>query len=72
MIFQEAISKETMFAITWFSVIIIVVIICVISIAIAVWVYNDAKKRDMNAVVWLLIVLLTSFIGCITYLIVRE
>jgi len=72
MIFQETISQETMFAITWFSVIIIVVIICVISIAIAVWVYNDAKKRDMNAVVWLLIVLLTSFIGCIIYLIVRE
>ncbi|GAJ24816.1 unnamed protein product [marine sediment metagenome] len=66
------IFQETMFAITWFSVIIIIVIICVISIAIAVWVYNDAKRRDMNAVVWLLIVLLTSFIGCIIYLIVRE
>ncbi len=69
MIFQETIF---FFTITWFSVIIIIVIICVISIAIAVWVYNDAKKRDMNAVVWLLIVLLTSFIGCIIYLIVRE
>ena len=71
MIFQETIQK-TMFAITWFSVIIIIVIISVISIAIAVWVYNDAKRRDMNAVVWLLIVLLTSCIGCIIYLIVRE
>jgi len=71
MIFQETIQKP-MFAITWFNVIIIIVIICVISIAIAVWVYNDAKKRDMNAVVWLLIVLLTSCIGCIIYLIVRE
>ena len=71
MIFQETIQKP-MFAITWFSVIIIIVIISVISIAIAVWVYNDAKRRDMNAVVWLLIVLLTSCIGCIIYLIVRE
>jgi hypothetical protein len=72
MIFQEAISQETMFAITWFSVIIIIVIIYVIAIPIAVWVYNDAKKRDMNAAMWLLIVLLTSCIGCIIYLIVRE
>ncbi|TKJ20341.1 MAG: hypothetical protein CEE42_14835 [Promethearchaeota archaeon Loki_b31] len=71
MIFQETIQK-LMFVITWFNVIIIIVIICVISIAIAVWVYNDAKKRDMNAVVWLLIVLLTSCVGCIIYLIVRE
>ncbi len=45
---------------------------CIISIAIAVWVYKDAKKRDMNETVWLLIVLLTGCIGCIIYLIVRD
>ncbi|TKJ25081.1 MAG: hypothetical protein CEE42_08590 [Promethearchaeota archaeon Loki_b31] len=72
MIFQETIFQETIFAITWFSVIIIIVIIYVIAIPIAVWVYNDAKKRDMNAAVWLLIVLITSCIGYIIYLIVRE
>ena len=66
------IFQETIFTISWLSVIIIITIIYVIAIALAVWVYNDAKKRDMNAVVWLLIVLLTSFIGCIIYLIVRE
>ncbi len=66
------IFQETIFTISWLSVIIIIVIIYVIAILIAVWVYNDAKKRDMNAAVWLLIVLLTSFIGCIIYLIVRE
>ena len=66
------IFQETIFTISWLSVIIIIAIIYVIAIALAVWVYNDAKKRDMNAVVWLLIVLLTSFIGCIIYLIVRE
>ena len=71
MIFEETVQMP-IFAITWFSVIIIIVIICVLSIAIAVWVYNDAKRRDMNAAVWLLIVLLTSCIGCIIYLIVRE
>ncbi len=64
--------QETIFTISWLSVIIIIVIIYVIAIFIAVWVYNDAKKRDMNAAVWLLIVLLTSCIGCIIYLIVRE
>jgi len=66
------IFQETIFTISWLSVIIIIVIIYVIAILIAVWVYNDAKKRDMNAVMWLLIVLLTSCIGCIIYLIVRE
>ena len=66
------IFQETIFTITWLSVIIIIVIIYVIAILMAVWVYNDAKKRDMNAAVWLLIVLLTSCIGCIIYLIVRE
>ena len=66
------IFQETIFTISWLSVIIIIVIIYVIATSLAVWVYNDAKKRDMNAAVWLLIVLLTSFIGCIIYLIVRE
>ncbi|GAG57331.1 unnamed protein product [marine sediment metagenome] len=61
------IFQETIFTISWLSVIIIIIIIYVITIALAVWVYNDAKKRDMNAAVWLLIVLLTSFIGCIIY-----
>ncbi len=66
------IFQETIFTISWLSVIIIIIIIYVLAIILAVWVYNDAKKRDMNAEVWLLIVLLTSFIGYIIYLIVRE
>jgi hypothetical protein len=44
----------------------------IIGILIAIWVYKDAKKRDMNAAVWLLIVLLTGCCGCIIYLIVRD
>ncbi len=44
----------------------------VIAIAVAIWVYKDAKKRDMNAAVWLLIVLVTGCIGCIIYLVVRD
>ena len=49
-----------------------VILFYVIGILLAVWVYTDAKKRDMNAAVWLLIVLLTGCCGCIIYLIVRD
>jgi TctA family transporter len=41
-------------------------------ILLAVWVYRDAKKRGMEATLWLLLVLLTGFIGLIVYLIVRR
>ena len=52
--------------------IIVILVSCVISLLIAIWVYKDAKKRDMNAPVWLLIVLVTGCIGCIIYLVVRD
>ena len=52
--------------------IVLVVVWFVISLLIAIWVYKDAKKRDMNAAVWLLIVLVTGCIGCIIYLVVRD
>ncbi len=54
------------------SFLIIIPITCIISIAIAVWVYKDAQKRDMDETMWLLIVLVSGCIGCIIYLIVRE
>jgi len=53
-------------------IIVVGIISFVISLLIAIWVYKDAKKRDMNATVWLLIVLLTGCIGCIIYLVVRD
>ena len=52
--------------------IVVILVSCVISLLIAIWVYKDAKKRDMNATMWLLIVLLTGCIGCIIYLVVRD
>ena len=61
-----------MFAGIYMTMIVMVIIFYVISILIAIWVYKDAKKRDMNATVWLLIVLLTGCIGCIIYLVVRD
>jgi TctA family transporter len=41
-------------------------------ILLAVWVYRDARKRGMEATLWLLVVLLTGIIGLIVYLIVRR
>lgn len=52
--------------------IVLIIVFFVVGIALAVWVYKDAKKRDMNAAVWLLIVLVTGCIGCIIYLVVRD
>ena len=54
------------------GIIITLIIFWIIAIGLAVWGYKDVKKRDMNAVVWLLIVLLSGCIGCIIYLIIRE
>lgn len=52
--------------------VVVFIVFCVTGLLIAIWVYKDAKKRDMNAAVWLLIVLLTNCIGCIIYLVVRD
>ncbi|MBA7713895.1 hypothetical protein ES703_122905 [subsurface metagenome] len=69
MIFQDPTDLLAGF---WLIFAILMVVFFIISILIAVWVYKDAKKRDMNAAVWLLIVLLTGCCGCIIYLIVRD
>lgn len=52
--------------------VVILIVVCLIGLGLAIWVYKDAKKRDMNAAVWLLIVLVTGCIGCIIYLVVRD
>ncbi len=42
-------------------------------ILISIWVYKDAKKRDMNAFVWVLIIwIIPFFVGLIVYLKVRD
>lgn len=56
----------------WVIIGVLAIVFWIVAILIAVWVYKDAKKRDMNAAVWLLIVLLTGCCGCIIYLIVRD
>ena len=49
-----------------------VAIMFVIGILIAIWVYRDAQSRGMSGVLWLIIVILTSWIGLIIYLVVRS
>jgi hypothetical protein len=39
----------------------------------AIWVYRDAKKKGLNAVVWFLIVWITPFfIGLLIYMTNRD
>jgi peptidoglycan/LPS O-acetylase OafA/YrhL len=54
------------------SVWVIFLVFFIIGILLAIWVYKDAKKREMNAVLWLIIVLIFGCCGCIVYLIVRK
>ncbi len=52
--------------------ILFVLLMILIGISILVWVYKDAKKRDMEAGIWLIIVLMFHLLGIIIYLIVRS
>jgi hypothetical protein len=52
--------------------IIFFIVLIVVWILLAVWVYRDARKRGMEATLWLLVVLLTGIFGLIVYLIVRK
>ena len=53
-------------------VIVLIAVFFIVGLLLAIWVYKDAKKRDMNAAVWLLIVLVTGCFGCILFLIIRK
>jgi TctA family transporter len=54
------------------GIILLIIGLIAVWILLAMWVYRDAKKRGMEATLWLLVVLLTGFIGLIVYLIVRR
>ena len=54
------------------GIILFIIGLIAVWILLAVWVYRDAKKRGMEATLWLLVVLLTGIIGLIVYLIVRR
>lgn len=44
----------------------------IIGILIAIWMYKDAKKRDENAVLWLIVGLLLGIIGLIIWIVIRP
>jgi hypothetical protein len=50
----------------------IIVVYYIIVILILIWVYQDAQSRNMNAVLWVIIVILLGLIGIIIYLVVRQ
>ena len=54
------------------TMMIVMVILVVLYIKLLIWVYRDAKKRNMDETIWLLIVIFTGIIGLIIYLIVRD
>lgn len=60
-------------AVSILFLLILIPLIFGIPILVAVYVYRDANKRGMNALLWMLIALLTpSLLGLIIYLLVRN
>lgn len=54
-------------------VLVLLLIDLLIRFLIAVYMYRDSKKRDMNALLWVLIALFTPiFVGLVIYLIIRQ
>ena len=52
---------------------VIIVGIIALNIALLIWVARDAKSRGMdNAVIWMILVMLTGIIGLIIYLFTRP
>jgi phospholipase D-like protein len=51
----------------------VIISLCVLNIAFLVWVARDAKSRGMdNSVLWMILVMFTSLIGLIIYLLARP
>ncbi|MEA1975931.1 MAG: zinc ribbon domain-containing protein [Bacillota bacterium] len=55
------------------SHILVVVFFLLIKLIMSIYAYSDSKKRNMQAIMWMLLVLLIpNYIGLIIYLIVRQ
>jgi ABC-type transport system involved in multi-copper enzyme maturation permease subunit len=63
---------ESEAAAAFFLIIVIIIVMFVVWIWVCIWVYRDAKARGMEAVLWLIVVLVGGIIGIILYLIVRH
>lgn len=54
------------------SLIFIAIVPLIIWLLIGIWMYKDAKKRDENAVLWLIVGLVAGLIGLIIWIVVRP
>lgn len=52
--------------------ILVLIYVAVFHLLGALWAHGDAKRRGMDPMIWLLIVLLTGIIGLILYFVIRE
>jgi len=63
----------SIFFIVYMLVLLITLLLSIgLPIFCGVFVYSDARKRNMDAVLWTLLAVLTSGIGLIIYLVVRN
>ncbi len=46
-------------------------IICIVHILVAVWIYQDIRKRNTGSGLWIVIALLTGLLGALVYAVVR-
>jgi hypothetical protein len=46
-------------------------IICIVHILLAVWIYQDIRKRNAGSGLWIVIALLTGLLGTLVYAVVR-
>lgn len=47
-------------------------ILVILWIAVIIWVYKDAERRNMNGLIWALLVFFGNVIGLLIYIIVRS
>jgi hypothetical protein len=49
----------------------ILAICCIVNILVAIWVYQDIRKRNAGSGLWIVIALLTGLLGALVYAVVR-
>lgn len=70
--FGNLINNGLGFPIPWFFSPLMPLALLVLWIAVILWVYRDAEQRNMNGVLWGLLVFVGNIIGLLIYLIVRN
>jgi len=60
------------FLLTPFMMGVLVLIYFAIGVVLALWVYSNAKKRNMKSRNWLIATIFSGFIGFLVYLTIRD